>query len=581
MKFPIYILMFAVAYLFLSLPALANDKPAPTKPVVIDDGAYTSSSIKLHAKWTNPSPESGIVKFRYQIREGSTSGPIIVGWNSVGLATEITHLGLSLSNGKTYYIGVEAINRKGNTSDVGYSDGITVTANAALEVSHSPLNFSSTVGGSNSAQTVQNSPVSIPANVIVTDGGADGSMKSVTIRGNRFYTDKKPYFLSTHFLMLNPHSSHVYFSDRLSHTDRGKILDDIKAAGYNSIFLYTLNQGDYHARSVSPYQSGTIGGEFSEAKIQNWRNELVKMLNQDIRPILWLAADDSPAIAKTSGVEFKRYIQKMVQSFDDLPVMWVVGLEVDEYWSKAQAHELGTYLKSIAGNPVGIHQLSGQTSMMTYPWVDFAVYQEGFEGDWTTIYSSALQKQELLGNKPLLFAEYERGISTAAFQKGLAAAFARSAGVGNGAPAKLHNFMANLPDNMVPSRSGTNLYLTGSGMVAVADLINLTFSIEGSTPPAGLSGPVLTSPTSGSTLSGSTFTFAWSANGTKVKNWRLLIGSTKGANDVYDSSNINASRLSRTVRHLPTDGRTIWAQLRYQLDGKWQSADFQYTAGLE
>ena len=126
MKFPIFIPILIGAYLFLTLPALARDKTPPTKPIVIDDGAYTSFSIKLHAKWTSSDSESGIVKFRYQIREGSTSGPVIVGWKSVGLATEITHLGLSLSNGKTYYIGVKAVDSEGNKSDVGYSDGITV-----------------------------------------------------------------------------------------------------------------------------------------------------------------------------------------------------------------------------------------------------------------------------------------------------------------------------------------------------------------------------------------------------------------------------------------------------------------------
>jgi hypothetical protein len=54
--------------------------------------------------------------------------------------------------------------------------------------------------------------------------------------------------------------------------------------------------------------------------------------------------------------------------------------------------------------------------------------------------------------------------------------------VGNGAPGSLDEFMASLPDNMVPSRSGNNLYLTGSGIVAVADLINLTFSIQDGKP---------------------------------------------------------------------------------------------------
>jgi hypothetical protein len=311
---------------------------------------------------------------------------------------------------------------------------------------------------------------------------ADGEMKPVEIRGKRFYSDGKPYFPSTHFLMLNPNSSHVYFSEFLSDADRQKIATDIKSAGYNSIFLYTLNQGDYDGKSVSPYERGIIGGAFDEAKIQTWRSELIDLIDQGIRPILWLVADQSSAVHRAPDAELKRYIQKMVDSFDDLPVMWVLGLEVDEYWTVIQADELGFYLQSIASNPVGIHQLKGNIDMMTSPWVDFAVYQQGFNGDWTTIYSSALEKRTAVGNKPLLFAEYERGTGVAAFQKGLAAAFAGSAGVGNGAPGTLDELMASLPDNMVPSRSGNNLYLTGSGMIAVADLINLIFSIQDGPP---------------------------------------------------------------------------------------------------
>jgi hypothetical protein len=131
MKFPTFFIVLVIANLLLSLPALAGDKTPPTKPIVVDDGAHTSSSVKLHAKWSSSDPESGIAKYRYQIREGSTSGPIIVGWKSAALATEITHLGLSLSNGKTYYIGVRAINREGKESQVGFSDGIAVQTNTA------------------------------------------------------------------------------------------------------------------------------------------------------------------------------------------------------------------------------------------------------------------------------------------------------------------------------------------------------------------------------------------------------------------------------------------------------------------
>jgi hypothetical protein len=94
-------------------------------------------------------------------------------------------------------------------------------------------------------------------------------------------------------------------------------------------------------------------------------------------------------------------------------------------------------------------------------------------------------------------------------------------------------------------------------------------------------GPALSAPAAGSTLPGSTVTFAWSANGRAVKNWRLLIGSLKGGKDLYDSTVVGTTRLSRSVRNLPTDGRPIWVQLQFKIDGTWQSADYQYQAASQ
>jgi hypothetical protein len=75
-------------------------------------------------------------------------------------------------------------------------------------------------------------------------------------------------------------------------------------------------------------------------------------------------------------------------------------------------------------------------------------------------------------------------------------------------------------------------------------------------------------------------TFRWTKNGAKVRNWRLDVGSSPGANDIYDGRKLSGSTTSRSVAGLPTDGRTIWARLRFDIGGNWQSADFQYTAAL-
>jgi hypothetical protein len=91
--------------------------------------------------------------------------------------------------------------------------------------------------------------------------------------------------------------------------------------------------------------------------------------------------------------------------------------------------------------------------------------------------------------------------------------------------------------------------------------------------------PQITTPMPDSVLPGSSVTFQWTTNGATVKRWHLYVGSTQGAKDVYDSGKFNGS-LSKTVSALPTDGRTVWVQLRFDVDGNWQSADFKYIAAL-
>jgi hypothetical protein len=50
----------------------------------------------------------------------------VISWTNVGLDTSVTHSGLSLSGGKTYYFFVRATDQLGNVSSVATSDGIAV-----------------------------------------------------------------------------------------------------------------------------------------------------------------------------------------------------------------------------------------------------------------------------------------------------------------------------------------------------------------------------------------------------------------------------------------------------------------------
>ncbi len=85
----------------------------------------------------------------------------------------------------------------------------------------------------------------------------------------------------------------------------------------------------------------------------------------------------------------------------------------------------------------------------------------------------------------------------------------------------------------------------------------------------------LTTPTPGTTLAGSSATFAWTAGG-GVTSYQLVLGTTGlGSSNLYNSGHTTATSVS--VTGLPTTGTKIYARLYSQISGAWQSTDYTYT----
>ena len=89
--------------------------------------------------------------------------------------------------------------------------------------------------------------------------------------------------------------------------------------------------------------------------------------------------------------------------------------------------------------------------------------------------------------------------------------------------------------------------------------------------------PVMTSPTSGSVLPGSSVTFQWTP-GTGVTMYQLAVGTYgPGYYNTYVSPNLTTTSI--TVPNIPTNGKPVYVTLRYLVDGKaWQTAYYTYTA---
>jgi hypothetical protein len=120
---------------------------------------------------------------------------------------------------------------------------------------------------------------------------------------------------------------------------------------------------------------------------------------------------------------------------------------------------------------------------------------------------------------------------------------------------------------------GSTVYVTLYSMINGSWQGNpYTYIASGQTVSPG----VLTTPQPGSTLSGSSVTFAWSAGSGASAYW-VDVGSTTGAHDYYSSGNLG-SVLTTIVNGLPTDGSTVYVTLYSMINGSWQSNGYTYTA---
>ncbi len=89
--------------------------------------------------------------------------------------------------------------------------------------------------------------------------------------------------------------------------------------------------------------------------------------------------------------------------------------------------------------------------------------------------------------------------------------------------------------------------------------------------------PMITDPSVGATLAGASVSFSWSANNNVVEQYRLTVGSSLGADELFDSQALPGNQLSVTAA-LPTDGRELFVRLLYLIGGQWGFTDAIYTA---
>lgn len=89
--------------------------------------------------------------------------------------------------------------------------------------------------------------------------------------------------------------------------------------------------------------------------------------------------------------------------------------------------------------------------------------------------------------------------------------------------------------------------------------------------------PEILTPLPGTRLSGSSATFEWTDNGAEVSEWRLTIGTSRGASDLHDSGPLAGDTRVHGVNGLPTVGDNLHVRLHYRIGTSQGFDDVQYA----
>lgn len=216
--------------------------------------------------------------------------------------------------------------------------------------------------------------------------------------------------------------------------------------GYTHIYVYIYNEKDYE----TIYPKGALSFNFYD-KPDQFVIYLKELLADRLTPVVWLIPDDASKMRSTPVNIIKGYFSNVIATIDPYVGSYVLGLELDEYWTDTQVKPLGAHLNTLTEKKIGIHLTSRDSPTLRFmnnDWADYIVFQYGFNKSASEIASITSQMVSKLNTsynkKPLVAGEYNinrdsRGIllyTKDSEQRGIsigdAAVAAGAVGFGNG-----------------------------------------------------------------------------------------------------------------------------------------------------
>lgn len=207
---------------------------------------------------------------------------------------------------------------------------------------------------------------------------------------------------------------------------RQQIVEALRRSGYTHIYIYVINENDYDGTKFNYY-----------VRPHDFRKILSQLKNDGLLPVVWLAPDDAPQFHQDFPPDkIAETWTSFIPAIDDLVSSYVVGLEMDEYWSQSQQSFLGAHLRSLTGKPILVHYRPGLWGGVLEEWANGIVYQYGVDKSPEQISKeSRFMVQKLASSGKIFIAgEYSAKDVKTSVELGKAALDAGAHGFGNGGP---------------------------------------------------------------------------------------------------------------------------------------------------
>jgi len=198
-------------------------------------------------------------------------------------------------------------------------------------------------------------------------------------------------------------------------------------AGDRSILRQSINSRGYKHW----YLSVTSASHNYYGNSAGFNVFLQELNNSSIKPVVWLTSDSGNWRNQSVDI-IKSDLSTFIPQIDSLVNSYVLGLEIDEYWTLDKANQIGAHLDSLTAKPLAAHQLPGNWNYCS-TWCDYLIFQYGFGRSLDEIQTMTANAINSLG-KPVVAGEYNTTVGTEnlSIVMGDTAVAAGASGFGNG-----------------------------------------------------------------------------------------------------------------------------------------------------